>query len=217
MSSLNEIGTRIKALREAKGLTQAELGQYVNASRELVNMWERGARDLKTGTIIELAHFFNVSCDYILTGVEAQHLDIHETLGLSEDAIKMLCILCQDSKSESKYHRFSKGIIKAVNRMIENEFGRLIMYRISNYLEMDFSHLFSIPMEDNHNKHGDKIQISHLDNAVFAVTGTDDKNSADIVSVPLGTFETSYILDLLEVVKQWKREGGKGYASQINP
>lgn len=90
MSELDVIGARIRTLREARGLTQAELGQGVNASRELVNMWERGARDLKTGTIIDLARFFNVSCDYILTGVEAQHLGIHETLGLEESIIQLL-------------------------------------------------------------------------------------------------------------------------------
>lgn len=65
---------RILKLRESKGLTQAELAKKLSelstdgksVSREMVNLWEKGSRDLKTSQIIIICKFFNVTADYLL-------------------------------------------------------------------------------------------------------------------------------------------------------
>lgn len=94
----NEIGQRLKALRIADGLTQEDVAAAIHTSRANYTKMESGERDLKTEHCIALARFFDVSCDYILTGVEAQHLDIHEELGLSDDLIS--CLRLENEKNK---------------------------------------------------------------------------------------------------------------------
>jgi len=91
MASCNEIGERIRQLREAKGLTQAQLAKELFiAKRETVSQWEAGTRDLKTEYTIKLADYFGVTCDYILRGVKAENVDINKRLGLSDESIAIL-------------------------------------------------------------------------------------------------------------------------------
>ncbi|MBQ4347209.1 MAG: helix-turn-helix transcriptional regulator, partial [Firmicutes bacterium] len=39
---MNQIGTNIKRLRKSSGLTQEELGERLNITRQAVSLWERG-------------------------------------------------------------------------------------------------------------------------------------------------------------------------------
>lgn len=80
--SISAIGERIKALRISKKLTQAELAQALNVKRQTVAQWENQERDLKTGAIISLAKYFNVSTDYLLGLTENTSTNISE-IGIS--------------------------------------------------------------------------------------------------------------------------------------
>ena len=86
----NTIGSRIEALRQEKGLTQAALAKQMSVKRETIVQWESNSRDLKTAATVKLADFFNVTCDYILRGIEAENVDVHKQLGLSDAAINAL-------------------------------------------------------------------------------------------------------------------------------
>ena len=76
------IGNKIKTLREKKGLTQLELSKDLNVVRQTVAQWENQERDLKTGAIISLAKYFNVSTDYLLGLTENTSTNISE-IGIS--------------------------------------------------------------------------------------------------------------------------------------
>ena len=69
---------------------------------------ETGRQDFKTQDIINVADYFNVSCDYILRGVSAENLDLSENLGLSEKTIETLKII--------KY--LDPDIISTINCMV---------------------------------------------------------------------------------------------------
>lgn len=90
MEGSNEIGKRIKNLREKNGLTQQQLAKELHVKRETVNLWENGFRDLKTGYTIALAEYFKVDCDYLLRGISAKHAPLHEITLLSESALDSL-------------------------------------------------------------------------------------------------------------------------------
>lgn len=60
---------RIKALREARGWTQAELARRMNITRNGVNSWEQGLSMPSPTCLVDLAKVFSVSTDYLL-GVE---------------------------------------------------------------------------------------------------------------------------------------------------
>lgn len=86
-----QIGERIKKLREEKGETQAELSKFLSVKRETINQWEHGTRDLKTQYTIALAEHFGVTCDEILRGIKAENVAITERLGLSDSAVDQIC------------------------------------------------------------------------------------------------------------------------------
>lgn len=60
------LGERIKELREARGITQAQLGEAIGKSDKAVSTWENGAYSPRMGVIEKLAAFFNVSKSYLL-------------------------------------------------------------------------------------------------------------------------------------------------------
>lgn len=64
------VADKIKALREQKGMTQTDLAKQLGITRSSVNAWEMGISVPSTQYIVELAHIFKVSTDYLL-GVDS--------------------------------------------------------------------------------------------------------------------------------------------------
>lgn len=60
------IADRIKSLREQQNKTQSDLAKQLGITRSSVNAWEMGISVPSTQYIVELAHIFNVSTDYLL-------------------------------------------------------------------------------------------------------------------------------------------------------
>ena len=81
------IAEKIKALRTARGWTQADLARRLNISRNGVNSWEQGLSMPSPATLVDLAKVFSVSTDYLL-GIECLHT-INVT-GLKECDIAIL-------------------------------------------------------------------------------------------------------------------------------
>lgn len=61
------MGDRIKELREDKGITQNELANILQVSRQSLSNYENEIVEPNISTLIKMADFFNCSLDY-LTG-----------------------------------------------------------------------------------------------------------------------------------------------------
>ena len=81
---------RIKALREARGWTQAELARRLSITRNGVNSWEQGLSMPSPACLVDLAKLFSVSTDYLL-GVE--RLETVNVTGLNEEDIALFAQL----------------------------------------------------------------------------------------------------------------------------
>lgn len=90
------IAERIKELREARKITQAELARLLGITRNGVNSWEQGLSTPSPASIVELARYFKVSTDYILglEGRTAINVD-----GLSDRDVALLAELANRLKS----------------------------------------------------------------------------------------------------------------------
>lgn len=81
---------RIKALREARGWTQAELARKMNMTRNGINSWEQGLSMPSSPSLVDLARLFSVSTDYLL-GVE--NYSAVNVTGLNEADVALLAQL----------------------------------------------------------------------------------------------------------------------------
>ncbi len=58
--------TRLRALREDRDYTQAEIGRLLNKSQQGYNHIEAGRAELKIEDLAKLCRFYKVSADYII-------------------------------------------------------------------------------------------------------------------------------------------------------
>ncbi len=82
------IAEKIKTLREKQDLTQSALAKRLGITRSSVNAWELGISVPSTQYIVELAHIFSVSTDYLL-GVDSSSTVSVE--GLTEKDVQLVC------------------------------------------------------------------------------------------------------------------------------
>ncbi len=59
------LGTKIKALRQERRLTQAQLSSILNVTRSAVALWETDKTDPDIKNIIAIAKIFSISTDYL--------------------------------------------------------------------------------------------------------------------------------------------------------
>ena len=85
---MQDLGKRIKELRENAGLTQQQLAERVWVSKAAISNYELCERNPSLETLVNIAHFFHVSTDYLL-GIDdkSQTLDLN---GLSDEDIIVL-------------------------------------------------------------------------------------------------------------------------------
>ena len=92
------LGTRIAALRQNSGLSQAELARRLHISTSTVGMYEQGRREPSVDTLIALAQEFGVSLDYLLSGRPDTVRDVctlHQLTAGSRDFLTKEEIVCQ--------------------------------------------------------------------------------------------------------------------------
>ena len=90
---------RIKALRESRGWTQAELARRMNMTRNGINSWEQGLSMPSPQSLVDLARLFSVSTEYLL-GVE-KHNTVNVT-GLDEKDVALIAQLAERLRSAAK-------------------------------------------------------------------------------------------------------------------
>lgn len=104
-----EIGERIRFVREKKGMSQGKLADRLGVNRVTLTYWENGTRDIKTTDIVRLADALGVTCDYILNGSSEKETifatklcelikerkttikDVANHLGFSRQAVSQYC------------------------------------------------------------------------------------------------------------------------------
>ena len=79
MIKSEELGKRIKRLREDRKLPQAELAKVIGTSREIVSNIETGARMPKLSEISKLASFFHCSIDDLISDEESVEIIVKKS------------------------------------------------------------------------------------------------------------------------------------------
>ncbi len=67
------LGNRIKLLRKEQEITQEQLADYLNVSRQSITGYENDGVEPSLNVLIKIADRFNVSLDYLLGRTEEKH------------------------------------------------------------------------------------------------------------------------------------------------
>ena len=78
-----ELANKLAELRKQKGLSQEELADKLNVSRQTISKWERGEASPDTDNLVELAKLYEISLDKLL-GLKVE--EQKEIKGESEEA-----------------------------------------------------------------------------------------------------------------------------------
>lgn len=70
--------------------TLKALGEYVGIRQQTISLYKNGTTQPTPENLVKIAEYFNVSVDYLLTGISSENKDMHEELGLSEEAITLM-------------------------------------------------------------------------------------------------------------------------------
>ena len=71
---MNVVNTSIKDLRKKNNMTQDELAERLNVTRQAVSSWENGKTQPDIETLTQLAEAFDVSVERIIYGKEKKRL-----------------------------------------------------------------------------------------------------------------------------------------------
>lgn len=71
-----DFSEKILSLRKSRGLTQEQLAEKLNVSRQSVSKWESGQAIPELETIVTLCRVFDITTDYLLKPSEMDELSI---------------------------------------------------------------------------------------------------------------------------------------------
>ena len=76
------ISLRLTELRNKKGVSQAQVAEYLKITHQAYSLYETNKRQMNYETLCLIADFFEVSTDYLLGREEAipSYLDVEERL-----------------------------------------------------------------------------------------------------------------------------------------
>lgn len=148
VTSDKEIGKRIAKKRREKGISQEKLAMLTNSSQGLIAKVETGTRKIQVDLLILIADVLETDCDYLLRGIETEHLQISTATGLSESAIAKLCDYnCKTDSFGKQMNNYDK--IQALEALLCIDEGQSVLNGIHQYLSCDYSQFYTdIPNEN---------------------------------------------------------------------
>lgn len=92
------MGSRIKAIRKTKGITQKKMAKDLNITYQYMSMTETGRRQISLSMLVAIANYLETTTDYLLTGHVSEkaqvpgtneYMDIMKDLKPRERAVVM--------------------------------------------------------------------------------------------------------------------------------
>ena len=82
------LGEKIQLSRKKKGMSQEDLANLLNVSRQAVQKWESGASTPELNKIIEISNVFEVSLDWLIKDIPEEELKETKEESLHEEVHK---------------------------------------------------------------------------------------------------------------------------------
>ncbi|MDE6924155.1 MAG: helix-turn-helix domain-containing protein [Acetatifactor sp.] len=81
---MTKLSERLAAARKERGMTQREVAERLNVSFQAVSLWERDETSPDIDKLAEIASLYQVTTDWLLTGVKEENVFIDFQNSLSD-------------------------------------------------------------------------------------------------------------------------------------
>lgn len=233
-----KIAEGLKALRESKNLTQAEVANIVGVTVKTYREWEIGkyAKDNSThyypsidaGNLLSLSELYGVSVDYLLCKskfISPENDFIGKYTGLSDNAINTLKKVNENKEEYRKYEVLH--LIDTLNLIMDEPISfMLFLDHIGDYID----NKYAIPLHYD-NKVNDYtesiaepprlslVDVPRKEKEKYIVLGSPDNNPDNPEKyihrqIPVSFVETYHIDTIRKVLDVWKKEYEKKNSKQ---
>lgn len=152
-----EVGSRIRAARQSKKITQKELADKIGISQTAIALWENGSRSTSLDLIDKIAEYLDIPAGYLLFGEK----DIEDVSALQKPKPKKGVII-------NVLGRVAAGVpIEAITDIIDTEEITEEMARTGEFFGLQIK--------------GDSMEPRMAEGDVVIVRQQDDAESGDIV------------------------------------
>lgn len=152
MKKENRFSDMLRNLICQYGITQTELARKLGLKPNTISMYCSGNSRPDMDTLLEIASYFGVSTDYLITGEREENKMLREELGLSEKSLENLSNL---AKSENK--TLSEHVDKILSDKEFYEFLKMNIEVSSEQLE-DITELEKISGNEKSVKYANSIR-----------------------------------------------------------
>jgi len=87
-----KLSDKIVGLRKSNGMSQEELAEKLNVSRQAISRWEMGSALPDTSNILQISKMFGVTTDYLLNDDYMSDNDLPKIKDIKEDNNKQILI-----------------------------------------------------------------------------------------------------------------------------
>ena len=84
-----QIGNKINQLRKLSGMTQEQLAEKLNVSRQTISKWESGSSTPDIESVVKVSEIFQVSLDDLLKEGEASVTNKNDERITLEDLVRV--------------------------------------------------------------------------------------------------------------------------------
>lgn len=81
--------------------TQKVLATAIGIRPQTVSLYLDGSTQPNADNLYKIARYFDVSVDFLLSGVSSENKEVHKVLGLSEEAVRLIKLAHDTDRSES--------------------------------------------------------------------------------------------------------------------
>jgi len=110
--------------------TQAELGKYLKVRPQTVSCYCTGESLPDCNRIVQIAKYFKISCDLLLTGRRVENEPVREMLGLSERTVQNMKLVNEG------YFKDSPNLLAILDCMLGDKDFYLAMVKAAEYEEL---------------------------------------------------------------------------------
>lgn len=183
---MSDFSSRLKKLRTSKGVTQKELGSFLNVSQNAIFNWETKRTEPPMETIEQIAAYFEVSPTYLMGWDEQKGLD-HV---IADNIVKYRTQLNVSQNNLAEYVGVSVDTIQQM------EAGKLVpspneLIKISDGLMITINQLLNIPTETTDEANARYIHDTFYRNGYYIYEVTNGRNEEYWVS----NEKTFYMID----------------------